>query len=122
MTEAVKLRARLKDSSPDVGWNAAFALAYFLKDASGTDTLKKMLDRTYLTSMIPPTDPNRDLLAARAMVTACNAAAALGDKSFLPLLRKVIDPSQERDVDVRFIANKAIQKITKVTCAALTHR
>ncbi len=105
------LRARLKDASPDVGWNAAFALAYFLKDASGTDTLKKMLDRTYLTAAIKADDPNRELLAARAMVTACNGAVALGDKSFLPLLYQVIDPSRERDLDVRFIANQAIQKI-----------
>jgi HEAT repeat protein len=105
------LRARLKDASPDVGWNAAFALAYFLRDASGTDTLKKMLDRSYLAGTIPAGDPNRDLLAARAMVTACNAATALADRSFLPLLRKIIDPSTEPDADVRFIANQAIHKI-----------
>ena len=105
------LRARLKDASPDVGWNAAFALAYFLKDGSGTDTLKKMLDRTYLTATIKADDPNQPLLVARAMVTACNGAAALADKSFLPLLRKVIDPSNEPDLDVRFIANQAIHQI-----------
>ena len=105
------LRARLKDAAADVGWNAAFALAYFLKDGSGTDTLKKMLDRAYLAASIPPSDPNAPLLAARAMVTACNAAAALKDRSFLPLLKNVIDPSKEPDADVRFIANQAIHQI-----------
>jgi hypothetical protein len=105
------LRAKLKDATADVGWNAAFALAYFLKDGSGTDTLKKMLDRSYLTATIPASDPNAPLLAARAMVTACNGAAALKDKSFLPLLKNLIDPAKEPDVDVRFIANQAIHQI-----------
>jgi HEAT repeat protein len=105
------LRARLKDGAADVGWNAAFALAYFLHDGSGTDTLKKMLDRSYLSASIPSSDPNATLLAARAMVTACNGAAALKDKSFLPLLRTLIDPSREPDADVRFIANQAIHQI-----------
>jgi hypothetical protein len=105
------LRAKLKDASPDVGWNAAFALAYFLRDASGTDTLKKMLDRSYLAATIDGKDPNRELLASRAMVIACNGAAKLQDRSFLPLLKTIIDPSKERDADVRFIANQAIHKI-----------
>lgn len=105
------LRARLKDGSPDVGWNAALALAFFLKDGSGTDTLKKMLDRSYLTATIAAGDPNRELLAARAMIMACNGAVALKDASFLPILKKIIDPANERDADVRFIANQAIHKI-----------
>ena len=105
------LRARLSDESADVGWNAAFALAYFLGDGSGTDTLKKMLDRGYLSSRIPDGDPNRDLLAARAMISACNAAAKLKDASFVPLLERLTDPAKERDQDVRFIARQAIQKI-----------
>jgi HEAT repeat protein len=107
------LRKLLKDPSPDVGWNAAFALAYFLGDGSGTDTLRKMLDRKYLGETIPAADPHRDTLSARAMVTACNAAAKLRDRSFLPLLRSMIDPKNEPDPDVRFIANKAIHEIER---------
>jgi HEAT repeat protein len=105
------LRARLKDPAADVGWNAAFGLAYFLGDGSGTDTLKKMLDRNYLEGSVATSDPNRDHLVARAMVLACNAAAKLKDPSFLPILRDLIQPSKERDQDVRFIANQAIHEI-----------
>jgi HEAT repeat protein len=105
------LRAMLKDPVADVGWNAAFALAYFLGDGSGTDTLKKMLDRNALEASIPPSDPNRALLAARAMVSACNAAAKLKDASFVPLLKRLVDPAHERDGDVRYIAAQAIHKI-----------
>jgi hypothetical protein len=105
------LKKLLQDPAADVGWNAAFALAYFLGDGSGTDTLRKMLDRKYLGEAIPASDPNRDMLSGRAMVTACNAAAKLRDRSFLPLLRDLIDPAKERDPDVRFIANKAIHAI-----------
>jgi HEAT repeat protein len=105
------LRARLKDDAADVGWNAAFGLAYFLGDGSGTDTLKKMLDRKYLEGAIPKEDPNRDHLVARAMVMSCNAAAKLRDASFLPILHEIKQPSKERDQDVRFIANQAIHKI-----------
>jgi len=107
------LRRLLGDPSPDVGWNAAFALAYFLEDASGTDTLRKMLDRKYLAETIPPADPQRELLSARAMITACNAVAKLRDRSFLPRLRELIDPARERDADVRFIANKAIHELER---------
>ncbi len=104
------LRRRLKDEKPDVGWNAAFALAWFLGDASGTDTLKKMLDRKYLGETIG-NDPNADVLVARAMFTACNAAVKLKDPSFLPLLEGITDPARERDVDVRYAAHEAIARI-----------
>lgn len=101
----------LKDPAPDVGWNAAFSLAYFLQDGSGTDTLRKMLDRKYLAETIPADHPNSAFDSAHAMAMACNAVAKLRDRSFLPLLREIIDPARERDSDVRFIANKAIHKI-----------
>lgn len=101
----------LKDPAPDVGWNAAFSLAYFLQDGSGTDTLRKMLDRKYLAETIPADHPNSAFDSAHAMAMACNAVAKLRDRSFLPVLRGIIDPAKERDSDVRFIANKAIHKI-----------
>lgn len=105
------LRKRLGDGATDVTWNAAFALAYFLGDGTGTDTLKKMLDRKYLGERINRRDPNWETLEARAMFTACNAAARLRDESFLPILRELTDMSKERDSDVRFAAHQAIQKI-----------
>jgi len=105
------LKKRLSDPVADVTWNAAFALAYFLGDGSGTDTLKKMLDRKYLGDRISRNDPNWDMLEARALFTACNAAARLKDASFLPLLRELTDTQKERDADVRFAAHQAINQI-----------
>jgi HEAT repeat protein len=105
------LKKKLSDPVADVTWNAAFALAYFLDDGSGTDTLKKMLDRKYLGERINRNDPNWDTLEARAMFTACNAAARLKDASFLPLLKELTDTQKERDADVRFAAHQAINKI-----------
>jgi HEAT repeat protein len=105
------LKRKLSDPVADVTWNAAFALAYFLGDGSGTDTLKKMLDRKYLGERISRNDPNWDMLEARAMFTACNAAAALKDASFVPLLKALTDTQTERDADVRFAAHQAINKI-----------
>jgi HEAT repeat protein len=107
----VALKRKLSDPVADVTWNAAFALAYFLGDGSGTDTLKKMLDRKYLGERISRNDPNWDMLEARAMFTACNAAAALKDPSFIPLLKELTDTAKERDADVRFAAHQAIHKI-----------
>jgi HEAT repeat protein len=105
------LKKRLTDGAADVTWNAAFALAYFLGDGSGTDILKKMLDRKYLGERINRNDPNWDTLEARAMFTACNAAARLRDESFLPLLKELTDTQKERDPDVRFAAHQAINRI-----------
>src|SRR6185295_13269157 len=105
------LKKKLADPVADVTWNAAFALAYFLGDGSGTDTLKKMLDRKYLGERINRNDPNWDTLEARAVFTACNAAAALKDASFIPLLKELTDTNKERDADVRFAAHQAINKI-----------
>lgn len=98
------LKNMLSDPRVDVRWNAAFALGYFLEDASGTDTLKKMLDRKYLAETIGK-DPEAERLIAHAMFSACNAAAKLRDPSFLPLLREV--GLHERDAGVRHAAQKA---------------
>jgi HEAT repeat protein len=107
------LRKALNDGASDVTWNAAFALAYFLGDGTGTDTLKKMLDRKYLATRISRNDPNWTVLESRVMFTACNAAAKLKDDSFLPILKELTDKDKERDPDVRFAAHQAINKITE---------
>jgi HEAT repeat protein len=105
------LKKALGDRRADVGWNAAFALAYFLGDRSGVETLRKMLDRKYLSGLIPREDPNAQELAARAIVTAANAAAKLKDESFLPGLRALVDDAVERNAEVRFVAHQAIRAI-----------
>jgi hypothetical protein len=104
------LRGKLTDASTDVTWNAAFALAYFLGDPSGTDILKKLLDRKYLGEKIGA-DPNAEALTVHALKIGCNAAGRLKDQSFLPLLRNLTDLKAERDVDVRFAAHQAINEI-----------
>jgi HEAT repeat protein len=108
---AAALKKALADPVADVTWNAAFALAYFLGDGSGADILKNMLDRKYLGERINRNDPNWDMLESRAMFTACNAAAALKDPSFVPLLKGLTDINKEHDADVRFAAHQAIHKI-----------
>lgn len=105
------LKKKLSDPAADVTWNAAFALAFFLGDGTGTDTLKQMMDRKYLGERINRKDPNWDMLEAKTVWTACNAAAKLKDASFLPLLKTLTDPAKERDADVRFAAHQAINKI-----------
>ncbi len=105
------LKKLLSDPLPDVGWNAALALGYFLGDPSGNDTLKKMLDRKYLAERIRREDPKAAVLMAQVEVNACNAAARLKDPGFLPALQALTDDQNEPDSDVRFIAHKAIAAI-----------
>jgi len=105
------LKKKLSDPVSDVTWNAAFSLAFFLGDGTGTNILKQMLDRKYLGERISRNDPQREILESRAMFTACNAAARLQDRSFLPILQDITDIRKERDPDVRFAANQAINKI-----------
>ncbi len=104
------LRKKLADPATDVGWNAAFSLAYFLDDRSGTDILKKLLDRKYLAEKIG-NDQNAEDLTVHALKIGCNGAAKLKDPGFLPLLEALTDPKKEPDVNVRFTANQAIHKI-----------
>ena len=105
------LKKKLSDPVSDVTWNAAFSLAFFLGDGTGTNILKQMLDRKYLGERISREDPQREILESRAMFTACNAVARLQDRSFLPILKDITDVRKERDPDVRFAANQAINKI-----------
>jgi HEAT repeat protein len=105
------LRKALGDRRADVGWNAAFSLAFFLGDRSGADLLKRMLDRAYLAEKIGRDDPNCRELEARVIVTAASAAVKLKDESFLPLLRERADDGKEPNAEVRFLAHQAIRKI-----------
>ena len=105
------LKKLLADPLPDVGWNAALALGYFLGDSAGNDTLMKMLDRKYLAERIRREDPKAEDLIAKVQVMACNAAAKLKDPGFLPGLRRLTDDSVEPHSEVRFIAHKAIASI-----------
>jgi HEAT repeat protein len=105
------LKKLLADPRPDVGWNAALALGYFLGDPSGNDTLRKMLDRKYLSEKIRPEDPQAETLLSQVIVNACNAVARLKDPSFLPLLKRLTDDKIEPNSEVRFIAHKAIAMV-----------
>ena len=104
------IRRKLTDPSTDVTWNAAFALAYFLDDPSGADLLKKLLDRKYLGEKIGA-DQNAEALTVHALKIGCSAAGKLQDASFIPLLKSLTDVKAERDVEVRFAAHQAINRI-----------
>lgn len=106
------LRAKLTDPVPDVTWNVAFALAYFLGDRAGNDILKKMLDRKYLEGVIGD-DPKVDDLTMHALLMACNATAKLGDGEFVPFLEARTDTGREPSPEVRYAAHQAINAIGK---------
>ncbi len=118
LTAAVEpLRARLKDSRPEVQWNAAFVLAYFLHDAAGAPVLRQMLDRTFVTQIVTSTAKeqgdvgtdtaaNAPSLVAHVLKMACQGACMLGDRSFEQPLQAVVE--SDPDGEVRSVARKAI--------------
>jgi len=84
------LKATLNDARPEVQWNAAFALAFFLRDGSGAPVLRRMLDRQYITDIVnsscnepggvgEQTKASAPGLVAHALMMACQGVAALCD-------------------------------------------
>lgn len=71
---AGSLKKMLFDSEPNVGWDAAIALAK-MNDAAGRDVLLKLLDRGYL-SKFPEVDTEEQ---NRVLMVAIQAAAMLDD-------------------------------------------
>jgi HEAT repeat protein len=103
------LRRALKDERADVGWNAAVALAVFLGDDAGVDTLGRMLDRDHLEAVIG-NDPNAEALVRHALVTACTAAAGLGNRVLVPALERLAEG--EPDGQVRHAARTAALRLS----------
>ncbi|MBI4563905.1 MAG: HEAT repeat domain-containing protein [Planctomycetes bacterium] len=109
VSEAIPhLRRKLEDPRPEVRWNAATGLAFFLGDSAGAPVLLQMLDRTYVEGIVQD-DPEHDALASDVVAKACQAIGALGDRDLKDALRA---PS-ERDPDpqVRHAARRAMDAL-----------
>lgn len=104
------LRRKLEDSSIDVRWNAAFAMAFFLHDASGRAVLVGMLDRAHLENAIGR-DEERENLVRHAMIMACRGLLSLKDRAAVDTLNHV--GRNDPDADVRMAALTAAREIAK---------
>ncbi|MBI2931338.1 MAG: HEAT repeat domain-containing protein [Planctomycetes bacterium] len=121
--EAVEpLKGRLGDERPEVQWNAAFVLAFYLRDASGAPILRRMLDRAYITQIVTSgfkepggigeaTAANAPALIAYALQMGCQGIAALGDAASVGALESLA--AGDPDIGVRDAAMKTLRVIEK---------
>ena len=97
------LKIALNDSSDDVRWNAAIALAQ-LNDASGSDLLTKLLDRDYV-------DKLEGMTAEQKSQLVINAIKCLGILKFQGAKDKILTLSQnDPDLAVRNASLEALKK------------
>ena len=97
------LKIALNDSSDDVRWNAALALAQ-LNDASGTDLLTKLTDRSYVDKLEGMSPEQRSQLVI-------NAVKCLGLLKFQPAKDKILALSQsDPDLAVRDASMEALKR------------
>jgi HEAT repeat protein len=108
--QLVTLRTALQDGAPDVGWNAAVALARH-GSAEGMPVVRRMLDRQYVEQVVKrdvPQDGDQDPIA-EVMISGLRAAGALKEES---LRGTVTDLSQhDRSLKVREAALKALKSL-----------
>lgn len=109
------LKARLNDPRPEVQWNAAFSLAFYLRDGSGGPVLRRMIDRSYVTETVKSgfkegggvgenTMAVANDLIAHAIQMGLQGIAALGDRAFLEDVRLLA--SGDPESSVRSVAMK----------------
>jgi HEAT repeat protein len=107
------LKGRLEDPRAEVQWNAAFVLAYFLRDGSGVPVLRRMLDRKHVTDIVTSSSKetgdrkaadNTPVLVAHALRMACNAQARLREPALVEPVRAL---ESDPDGDVRTAARAA---------------
>ncbi len=98
------LQATLDDSTFDVAWNAAIALAQ-LGDDSGRGRILQMLDREFLDSLAEMTEEQR----AEAMVTAIKGAMLLGGEDLHQRLEAISE--DDPDLKVRQAAFEALAEM-----------
>jgi len=102
------LRTALADSTADVRWNAAVALARH-GNGEGVDVLKQMLDRAYVEQTVKRDvrqDEDRDPIAD-VMISGLRAAATLKDASLQPSIETL--SQQDRSMKVRQAAIEALK-------------
>jgi HEAT repeat protein len=104
------LRTALQDSTADVRWNAAVALARH-GNKDGVPVLKQMLDRPYLQQTVKREvrqDEDEDPIAD-VMITGIRAVAALKDETLRPSVEGL--SRQDSSMKVREAAIEALKAI-----------
>ena len=102
------LRAALEDSTPDVRWNAAVALAR-KGQHDGVPVLRQMLDRQYVEQTVKRevrVDEDRDPIAD-VMISGLRAAATLKDEALKPSVTTL--SQSDRSMKVRQAALEALK-------------
>jgi HEAT repeat protein len=95
-----RLRVLLGDTTEDVRWNAAIALAS-LSDPSGAEVLRSMIDRRALEKRLSPEQ------LEVAMTSALQALALLRDSTSLPAIERIA--REDPNLRVREAARKAAE-------------
>jgi HEAT repeat protein len=109
-TQIDTLRTALQDSTPDVRWNAAVALARHGR-SEGTTVLREMLDRAYVERTVKRDvrqDDDQDPIAD-VMISGIRAAAAIKDASLKPAIETL--SHEDRSMKVRQAALEALKVI-----------
>jgi HEAT repeat protein len=104
------LRTALQDSTPDVRWNAAVALARHGRGEGGT-VLHEMIDRAYVERTVKRDvrqDDNQDPIAD-VMISGIRAGAAIRDSSLKPAIETL--SRNDRSMKVRQAALDALKVI-----------
>ena len=106
--QLVTLRTALQDSTADVRWNAAVALAR-KGSRDGVPVLRQMLDRAYVEHAVTRevrVDDDRDPIAD-VMISGLRAAATLKDASLIPSVTAL--SQTDRSLKVRQAALEALK-------------
>ena len=109
-TQIDTLRTALQDSTPDVRWNAAIALARH-GHSDGAPVLHEMVDRAYVEKNVKREvrqDEDQDPIAD-VMISGIRAGAAIKDPSIKPAIEKL--SRQDRSMKVRQAALDALKVI-----------
>jgi HEAT repeat protein len=109
-TQIDTLRTALQDSTPDVRWNAAVALARHGRN-EGATVLHEMIDRAYVEKTVKRDvrqDENLDPIAD-VMISGIRAGAAIKDPSLKPAIQTL--SQQDRSMKVRQAALDALKVI-----------
>ncbi|HXD75525.1 MAG TPA: HEAT repeat domain-containing protein [Vicinamibacterales bacterium] len=104
------LRTALQDTTPDVRWNAAVALARHGR-SEGSSVLHEMVDRAYVEKTVKREvrqDEDQDPIAD-VMISGIRAGAAIKDPSIKPAIEKL--SQQDRSLKVRQAALEALKVI-----------
>lgn len=108
--QIVTLRTALADPAPDVGWNAAVALARH-GSHEGVGVIRQMLDRQYVEQVVKRDvrqDGDQDPIAD-VMISGLRAAAALKDETLRSSIATM--SRQDRSMKVRQAALEALSQL-----------